>query len=708
MEKYEKIKTIGSGTFGEVCLYREKKTNDFYAIKKSKIEGRSASEIKCLKSEPLIQMKINSPFVVKLKEYFEQESNIFLVLQYCPNGTLKDFITKTQSVFDEGFIWEIFLKVALGLGAFHKQRIIHRDIKAENIFMFEKTEPKIGDLGLSRQLSPESLANTVAGTPLYFPPEILSGRSYDEKFDIWSLGCTLYELCCCKKPFSSISDIISGKRNPLSQIYSQGLRNLVDEMLQVDPTKRPSIFDIFKKEEIQRKLEYLSLMKYAIELLPEIKSIKRSKTLNDPSESFIFLNPNFKTVFSLMEEFFQRRNKTSFDSSFKSLFSYELGYLSDQDCLNMLETQNTCLLLTLSNYKTIFSRFNFPNNLNEKKIEEFLKRWSTVSELKKICFVLTTILIKKSPTQLSGFSIKSMKTTEGKIDLANIKIVKEKNESVTCVCLIDTNRFGSSTGSDQSIRIWNLNTYDIIHTINTKTPIGYISCLSNGALISGGLGKIYVWDLNTYQLTHTLDQHTNSIMKVCEISKNKICSCSLDTTLVLYDNYEPYKEREFLIGHDNPVFSFIELKNSCYILSCSSSEDRKKSEIILWDESNEPKKKIKDVVCSPWNGNLLEVDGGTVLVGSIGSIVVLDSSTLEIKSKIKLEMEKEYIFSMIEIGYGTILCGGSGKLIEINAFTKKITNVKKGVHKSLVISLLMADENTLISCSSDKSIKIWK
>ena len=93
-------------------------------------------------------------------------------------------------------------QIASALAHMHKKRIMHRDLKPANIFIDNNGDLKVGDLGLSRQLSSQTFeAFSRVGTPLYMSPEVLQGKGYDWKSDVWSLGCIAYELCMLRSPF---------------------------------------------------------------------------------------------------------------------------------------------------------------------------------------------------------------------------------------------------------------------------------------------------------------------------------------------------------------------------------------------------------------------------------------------------------------------------------------------------------------------------
>ena len=94
------------------------------------------------------------------------------------------------------------MQICLAVKYLHDKRILHRDLKVLNVFISEDGLCKLGDFGVSKQLeSSEVLTSTHVGTAYYLPPEICNNNSYDNKVDIWMLGCLLYELCSLSKPF---------------------------------------------------------------------------------------------------------------------------------------------------------------------------------------------------------------------------------------------------------------------------------------------------------------------------------------------------------------------------------------------------------------------------------------------------------------------------------------------------------------------------
>ena len=145
--------------------------------------------------------------------------------------------------------------ICQGISAIHKKNLIHRDLKPENIFLTSSFNIKIGDFGIAKQLNNvNDFTKTQSGTLLYMAPEILKGEKYyNNKVDIWSLGCILYELCTLnycffdKSPLKIAEKIKNGKfENINSKLYMTDLQKLLDNLLNINYRKRPNIDDIIK------------------------------------------------------------------------------------------------------------------------------------------------------------------------------------------------------------------------------------------------------------------------------------------------------------------------------------------------------------------------------------------------------------------------------------------------------------------------------
>ncbi|TDH11219.1 hypothetical protein EPR50_G00058540 [Perca flavescens] len=142
------------------------------------------------------------------------------------------------------------VQLLLGLHYMHARRVLHRDLKAKNIFL-KRNLVKIGDFGVSCLLMGScDLATTFTGTPYYMSPEVLNHQGYDSKSDIWALGCLLYEMCVLSHAFQAPSflavamKIVEGETPALPARYSADLNAVLQRMLQKDPASRPSAAEL--------------------------------------------------------------------------------------------------------------------------------------------------------------------------------------------------------------------------------------------------------------------------------------------------------------------------------------------------------------------------------------------------------------------------------------------------------------------------------
>jgi len=144
----------------------------------------------------------------------------------------------------------------------HDKKILHRDLKSQNVFLNKNSIIKLGDFGISKCLENTlEKVQTVVGTPYYLSPEIVENKPYSFKSDIWSLGILLFEMTCLKMPFDAKSlpllyvKIIRGNYSSIPLTYSKELRSLISSLLLVDPDKRPSINEILKLQIIKRRIK---------------------------------------------------------------------------------------------------------------------------------------------------------------------------------------------------------------------------------------------------------------------------------------------------------------------------------------------------------------------------------------------------------------------------------------------------------------------
>ncbi|KAK7919320.1 hypothetical protein WMY93_010604 [Mugilogobius chulae] len=184
-------------------------------------------------------------------------------MDYCEGGDLFKRINSQKGVlFSETQILDWFVQICLALKHIHDRKILHRDIKSQNIFLTKDGTVQLGDFGIARVLnSTVELARTCIGTPYYLSPEICENKPYNNKSDIWALGCVLYEMCTLKHAFEAgnmknlVLKIIRGSYPPVSVHYSHELRSLLGQLFKRNPRERPSVSIILDKPFLSSRIE---------------------------------------------------------------------------------------------------------------------------------------------------------------------------------------------------------------------------------------------------------------------------------------------------------------------------------------------------------------------------------------------------------------------------------------------------------------------
>jgi len=195
-----KTKVLGSGAFGKVFLTTNKVDTSIKVAIKVLDKEKLKENIDCIMEEVAILNTLDHPNIVKYYETYDDNKYIYLVMEYITGGQLFDKITtqKNQN-FSEHDACNYMRELFSSINHCHAQGIIHRDIKPENIMISNENTVRLIDFGLSKASKKKNLT-TIAGTPYYMAPEVLSGN-YSSKADIWSLGVLLYTLVSGYLPF---------------------------------------------------------------------------------------------------------------------------------------------------------------------------------------------------------------------------------------------------------------------------------------------------------------------------------------------------------------------------------------------------------------------------------------------------------------------------------------------------------------------------
>ena len=250
---YNLKKEIGYGSFWRVYLGEDPKTKELYAIKR--VDKRQLQQSQYLEKafwkEVEIMRKIQSPYSVKLYNVLPSLHYYNMVEELC-DGDLYTELMKRPNGFSTEEVRRIMIQLNDAFAQMQKHKIVHRDLKVQNILIKYTTRPefdvKLGDYGFSKELS-DDITATKLGTPITMAPEILMNRAYTSKADLWSIGVIIYHLLFKDLPFKGRNEVMilqnilhnNIPRNPTDQL----LNDLIHRLLVVDPKKRITWKDYF-------------------------------------------------------------------------------------------------------------------------------------------------------------------------------------------------------------------------------------------------------------------------------------------------------------------------------------------------------------------------------------------------------------------------------------------------------------------------------
>ena len=270
MENFEIITKLGEGAYSTVFKVKRKIDNQIYALKKVKLSNLTEKEKTNSLNEVRILASVKSKYVISYKEAFfdEKDSTLGIVMEFADNGDLYQKIVEhkqKKTFFEETEIWKIFIQLVKGLKSLHDLQILHRDLKSANVFLFKNGNAKLGDLNVSK-VAKRGLGYTQTGTPYYASPEVWKDLPYDNKSDIWSLGCVLYEMITLHPPFRArnmeelYKRVLSGDVSKLPSKFSTDLYEVVLLLIKVNSNKRPNCNDILNNSLVKKRIDYFNSM----------------------------------------------------------------------------------------------------------------------------------------------------------------------------------------------------------------------------------------------------------------------------------------------------------------------------------------------------------------------------------------------------------------------------------------------------------------
>lgn len=268
---YRSLDLLGCGGYGSVYLVERMPNLERFVSKK--IPVREITEVDEYSREAKELIMLRHRHIVSYEEDFvhveygglEPKTYFIIIMEFCPEGDLKEKIEQDFLSFTEDWVRTIFAQLLQAVQYLHSKNVIHRDLKSQNVFLSQEGHVRLGDFGLCRH-APRRLGNstlTHAGTDCYMAPEMLSSSRYGKPADMWSLGCILYELCTGQFMWEldGILGALVMKDSHMVQKFVQKeiapavgseLKMLLKRLLNVNPASRPTATNCIRKKLFKR------------------------------------------------------------------------------------------------------------------------------------------------------------------------------------------------------------------------------------------------------------------------------------------------------------------------------------------------------------------------------------------------------------------------------------------------------------------------
>ena len=452
MNDFQIISKLGEGAYSTVFKVKRNVDKKIYALKKVKILNLSEKEKENSLNEVRILASVKSNFVVSYKEAFfdEKDNTLCIIMEFADRGDLYQKIVqhkKSAIFFEESDIWRIFIQLVKGLKSLHDLNILHRDMKSANVFLFSNGSAKLGDLNVSK-VAKRGLGYTQTGTPYYASPEVWKDKPYDNKSDVWSLGCVLYEMITLRPPFRAqnmeglFNKVCKGQYNRIPDRFSDDLFQVVQFLLQVNPHSRPSCEQILNHPIVQKRIEYFK--SFAGEEESEDKCLL--KTIHMP-KNLLFLSdklpkPNydkqFKNTNNTIDE---NKNYRSFNKGNNNTNNVnnkdELEIKDFNKGIHIKKPQKLAPLPNIPEEKITKNNININNNENNKQdtIKNNINNSHSTSNLNNISDKISinnennnNILVSKSNNNVNK-SINNNKIILKKDEMYYVDLLsKQKND----------------------------------------------------------------------------------------------------------------------------------------------------------------------------------------------------------------------------------------------------------------------------------------
>ena len=419
----EEDEAIGKGGFGRVWKVRHKDSDKVYVIKVMCKQNIMIQKMDAqINREVEIMYKINHPHIIKLINHFEDDENLYLIMELGSKGQLFALLNKFQHGFDQIRAAQYMREIISAVKYLHSFNppIIHRDIKPENILLDENGRCKLADFGWSNYVKLDGERKTFCGTPEYLAPEMVYKKGHDTSVDIWALGVLLFELLSGKLPFRGrnhkelFSNIGALNIKWPGNDFNALAKNLIIKILKQNPKERPSLDEILSQPWFEKYPPILPVMSpikinYEEYLMQHTISIKKKEVKDEISKLI------------------QRKGKTTSITALLKKLNHA-GSMSSQQ----LNSNNSKENISFNNNQNLKDQKNNEDNNSDEiikeKIQNIVKPLNDIIENQKI--IISEMKQKNDKYVLELNKLKkelSSKAEEQKqIDALNSQIEKYK------------------------------------------------------------------------------------------------------------------------------------------------------------------------------------------------------------------------------------------------------------------------------------------
>lgn len=382
LNDYEILDKIGSGTYGDVFkarFKRQNKSTEIFAIKKIDFTKANTKELEHLsREESILRNLCNTKHenIVRYVTSFKTDSVLYIVTELCAGGSLYDYLRQVKIGLEEHEFKTYLEQILNGVKYLHSKNITHRDLKTKNILLSSDCRIKIADFGVAKEVTSNRATNTVyVGTMHYIAPEMTDGKgNYNSKIDIWAIGCDCYEMGTSKYAFDgrNVTELKNAVgKNMLPNINSlrfcETMREMIIQMLALDPTKRPDAATLH--EEVLR--HDCQNMKQCQKSHKQTQVFSHSTVIPGQQRNEVFLSSQSSNISTIQRCPDHDREPT------QNTDSFEKQNGEDSSCLSPRPYSKGLKLTVSGEQNTDSYEFNKPRSVSTSSLGDSIKSTSS-------------------------------------------------------------------------------------------------------------------------------------------------------------------------------------------------------------------------------------------------------------------------------------------------------------------------------------------